>query len=141
MPHFSEQSKERLSTCDPSLQLIFNKVIKHYDCSIIEGERSKEKQNEYFDKGVSKLRYPNGNHNSSPSRAVDAAPHPYPNLHSKDKREVRKELDRIFYFSGFVMAIAIGTEIGIELRWGGDWDRDKMLTDQKWDDLFHFELT
>ena len=138
MPYFSDKSKERLSTCEIHLQTVFNEIIKHFDCTILEGHRGREKQNEYFDKGTSKLRYPNGNHNSFPSTAVDAAPYPYPKINSDDKREVRKELDRIFYFSGFVMGVA--TRFGIELRWGGDWDRDKMLSDQKWDDLFHFEI-
>jgi len=30
--------------------------------------------------------------------------------------------------------------MGIRLRWGGDWDGDTELDDNKFDDLPHFEL-
>jgi len=29
---------------------------------------------------------------------------------------------------------------GIKLRWGGDWDRDLDFSDQRFYDLYHFEL-
>jgi peptidoglycan LD-endopeptidase CwlK len=30
--------------------------------------------------------------------------------------------------------------MGIEIRWGGDWDGDGDLSDHKFNDLPHFEL-
>ena len=30
--------------------------------------------------------------------------------------------------------------MGIDIRWGGDWDRDTEVRDNKFDDLVHFEI-
>ena len=40
MPNFSIVSKQRLNTCHQDLQKLFNEVIKHYDCAVIQGARS-----------------------------------------------------------------------------------------------------
>ena len=76
MPKFSKKSKAKLNTCDKRLIELFNKVVKKFDCTIIEGHRSKDRQNKLFDEGKSKLQYPNGKHNATPSMAVDVAPYP-----------------------------------------------------------------
>ncbi len=76
MPKFSARSTERLETCDPRLIAVFNEVVKHFDCTILEGWRSEEDQNEAFRTGKSKLKYPEGKHNKQPSFAVDVAPYP-----------------------------------------------------------------
>ena len=44
MPKFGSKSRERLATCDERLQKVFNEVIKHVDCSILEGHRIAERQ-------------------------------------------------------------------------------------------------
>ncbi len=36
--------------------------------------------------------------------------------------------------------LAAAHDLGIELRWGGDWDRDAEFDDQTFNDLPHFEL-
>lgn len=128
MPSFSQTSKDRLATCDARLQRVFNEVIKHFDCTILEGHRNKEKQDAAFASGNSKLKWPNGNHNSMPSKAVDVAPFPVDWNDSK----------RFYYFAGFVMATA--KAMGIKLRFGGDWDRDTQLKDNKFNDLVHWEI-
>lgn len=38
-----------------------------------------------------------------------------------------------------VMA-SCASELGMEIRWGGDWDRDGDTRDNKFNDLYHFEL-
>ncbi len=128
MPRFSRRSKSRLETCDERLQKIFKKVVKGFDCTIIEGHRGKEKQNEAYRKGNSKLKYPNGKHNSIPSIAVDVIPYP---IDWEDR-------ERMSYFAGYVLGCA--KSMGITLRWGGDWDMDTQVKDNKFDDLVHFEL-
>jgi hypothetical protein len=50
----------------------------------------------------------------------------------------QKLLMALGYIAGRI--IAIGLEEGIVIRWGGDWDRDGSVLDQKFDDLFHFEI-
>ena len=128
MPRFGSRSKKRLATCDDRLQDLFKEVVKHFDCSVIQGHRGKADQNKAFDEGRSKLRYPDGNHNATPSKAVDVAPYP---IDWSDR-------DRFHYFSGFVLGIA--SQMGLKIRWGGDWDRDTQVKDNKFDDLPHFEI-
>ena len=128
MPRFGRRSKERLATCDNRLQDVFNEVIKHVDCSVLEGQRDEERQNKLFDEGKTKVRFPNGRHNASPSRAVDVTPYPV----DWDDRE------RQTLFAGFVLGIA--RSMGIKLRWGGDWDMDFEVQDNRFDDFPHFEI-
>tara|TARA_R100000656_G_scaffold124707_1_gene103571 strand:- start:1862 stop:2254 length:393 start_codon:yes stop_codon:yes gene_type:complete len=128
MPKFSKRSLKRLETCDERLQKLFKEVVKIFDCTVIEGHRGKEKQNKAFDEGKSKLRYPKGNHNKIPSTAVDVAPYP---INWKDR-------ERFTYFAGFVKGIA--SSMGLVIRWGGDWDNDTFVHDNRFDDLPHYEI-
>ena len=128
MPRFGKKSKKGLNTCDKRLQKVFNEVIKHVDCSVLEGHRNEERQNKLFDEGKTKVKFPNGRHNSSPSRAVDVTPYPV----DWDDRE------RQTLFAGFVLGIA--QSMDIKLRWGGDWDMDFQVMDNRFDDFPHFEI-
>ena len=128
MPRFGRASRRRLSTCDKRLQKVFNEVIKHVDCSILEGYREKERQNKLYDEGKTKVKYPKGRHNRNPSLAVDVARYPI----DWDDRE------RHTLFAGFVIGIARG--MGINLRWGGDWNRNWDTADNRFDDFPHFEI-
>ena len=128
MPKFGKRSKERLATCDERLQRVFNEVINYVDCSVLEGHRNEERQNQLYEEGKTKVKYPNGRHNASPSRACDVVPYP---VDWNDR-------ERFHLFAGFVLGIA--KSIGITLRWGGDWDRDWTVMDNKFDDFPHFEL-
>lgn len=128
MPTFSPASKRRLEQCHPQIQKVFNEVIKYVDCSITCGHRNKDEQDEAFRTGNSKLSWPNSKHNSLPSTAIDVVPYP---VDWNDHR-------RFYYFAGFVLGIA--KSIGVDLRYGGDWDNDFDIKDQNFFDLPHFEL-
>jgi hypothetical protein len=128
MPKFGKNSRDRLATCDKRLQEVFNEVIKHVDCSVLEGHRGEERQNRFVDEGKSKVRFPNGRHNAVPSRAVDITPYP---VDWEDR-------ERQTLFAGFVLGLTSG--MGINLRWGGDWDQDFQVVDNKFDDFPHFEI-
>ena len=41
-------------------------------------------------------------------------------------------------FGSFVRGVAY--KMGVEIRWGGDWDGDFDLKDQTFMDLVHFEI-
>ena len=132
MPYkWGTKSKKVYDELDPRLQTVMDEVLKFTDISLIEGYRSKEEQNRYFSEGVSHLEYPHSKHNRKPATAVDFQPHPYP-----------KRVDKLYGGLAFAagIAIAIGTAKGIRIRWGGDWDRDGSLTNNKFDDLFHLEI-
>ena len=128
MPKFGRSSRARLITCDKRLQKVFNEVIKYVDCSVLEGHRSGERQDKLFEEGKTKVKFPNGRHNSSPSNAVDVTPYP---VDWEDR-------ERQTLFAGFV--IGIGRAMGVTLRWGGDWDMDFQVMDNRFDDFPHFEV-
>ena len=128
MPKFGKRSLDNLSSCDKKLQVVFHEVIKTVDCSVLEGHRDKDRQNALFKEGKTKVKYPKGRHNSYPSNAVDVVPYPI----DWDDRE------RFHLFAGFVIGIAKSK--GINLRWGGDWDSDWQVNDNRFDDFPHFEL-
>lgn len=131
MPSFSTQSQARLSTCDFRLQRIFNEVIKHIDCTIIEGHRNKERQDAAYNAGKSKVKWPNSKHNKSPSLAVDVMPW------YKDKPHIRWDISdkqtaiELHRFAGFVQGVAAG--MGIPIKWGGSFNN--------FFDGPHYELT
>jgi len=128
MPSFSRKSQSILATCHPDLQRLFKEVVKHFDCTVMCGERTEEEQTEYYRTGRSKVQYPQSKHNSSPSMAVDVAPYP---INWNDT-------DRFYFFAGVVKGIAAGMEL--DIRFGGDWDSDTDLHDQTFMDLPHYEL-
>ena len=128
MAKFGKKSREKLLTCDRKLQDVFNEVIKHVDCSILEGHRSAERQDKLLLEGKTKVQYPLGRHNANPSKAVDVVPYPV----DWDDRE------RFHLFAGFVLGIA--RSMGINLRWGGDWNQNFEVDDNKFDDFPHFEI-
>ena len=128
MPSFSEKSLARLTTCDPHLQQVFQQVVQDFDCTIIEGHRNEERQNRMVDEGKSQVRWPDGKHNTEPSLAVDVCPYPV----------VWDDRERQTLFAGYVLATA--KCMGIDLRWGGDWNRDTEVRDNSFDDLVHFEI-
>tara|TARA_R110002020_G_scaffold404194_1_gene614261 strand:- start:89 stop:484 length:396 start_codon:yes stop_codon:yes gene_type:complete len=128
MPRFGKRSRANLASCHEDLQKVFNEVIKTVDCSVIEGNRSKERQNKLYEEGKTKVRYPDGRHNAIPSNAADVCPYPI----DWDDRE------RFHLFAGYVLGVASG--MGITLRWGGDWNMNFEVDDNKFDDFPHFEL-
>ena len=128
MPKFSNKSKIELATAHQDLQRLFNEVIKHYDCTIIVGSRDEIAQNRAYNAGKSRVPYPKSKHNQAPSLAVDVAPYPIK----------WSNLRRFDHFGGFVEGLA--KVMGVDIRWGGDWDKDHDFDDQKFNDLVHFEV-
>ena len=158
MPRFSKKSRESLYSCDSDLIRLFELVVRFFDCKILEGHRGKEKQNKYYAEGKSRVQWSDGAHNSYPSDAVDAVPYPvrWPNYDRIAKafddlnlskgakvalksmiKTFAKNLARFYFFGGFVLGLAVS--MGIKIRWGGDWDSDREILDQNFDDLPHFE--
>ena len=128
MPSFSQSSKDQLATADARLQRVFNEVIKHFDCKVLKGHRGQIEQDAAFAAGHSQKKWPTGNHNAMPSKAVDVIPFP---IDWTDR-------ERMTLFAGFVIGIAQG--MGIDIRWGGDWNENTQVKDNKFDDLVHFEV-
>lgn len=134
MNKFSIKSKELLNQCDNDLQIVFNEVIKYFDCSAICGHRGELEQNSAFKNGFSEKEFPKSKHNKTPSLAVDVVPYPI----------VWEDTKRMRYFAGFVVGIAnmlkTQNKIKRSIRWGGDWDMDTQVNDQRFNDMPHFEI-
>jgi len=132
MYKFSKSSLEKLATCDVKLQHLFMEVIKKVDCIVICGERGEQAQNEAYRNGFSKLKFPNGKHNKHPSLAIDVMPYfkEFPHVRWNDEDACKK-------FAKIVLNTA--EELGIKIRWGGDWNMNG-IEDDNWYDRPHFEL-
>ena len=131
--YFGRKSKERLETVDRRLSYILNKTLKSglIDVSVLQGERYEDEQNDLFEKGLSKLKFPESKHNSKPSLAIDAAPY----LNGK----VSYNYNHCCFLAGIILGTA--KQFGYEIRWGGNWDMDgEPITDQDFQDLLHYEL-
>lgn len=155
MTHYSNRSLTRLKTCHDDLERLMLEVDKHFPNTVLEGKRTIDQQRANIAKGVSKTM--DSRHLDDPSNAVDAAPDPlsWPkmdealaellgHLSAQERREMAKhitayakQLARWYYFGGFVLGTA--QQMGIKIRWGGDWDGDRDVHDQSFDDLPHFE--
>ena len=138
MAYFGKRSSSTLATCHEDLRVTMEAVVLIRDCSIICGIRTKKEQDTAFDLGNSKVKWPSSKHNitaqRSVSHAVDIVPWP------------EQYTDRIamIYLAGVVLGVAEtlyrkGT-INHKIRWGGDWDMDRNMKNNKFDDLWHFEL-
>jgi peptidoglycan L-alanyl-D-glutamate endopeptidase CwlK len=124
MPKFGKRSKGNMKGVDIKLQNVFNEVVKEFDCTVTEGLRSQERQNELVEQGKSKTKF--GKHVLG--KALDVYPFP---VDFKDR-------DRFHYFGGYVKGVAKSQ--GVKIRWGGDWDGDFETKDNVFDDLCHFEI-
>ena len=135
MGAFGKASLERLATCDGLLQQVANKAIKTcpVDFGIAEGNRTTERQLQLFAEGKTKVDGVNdlSKHNYYPSKAFD--------IFAFVNGKMSYDVAHLCFIAEYIMAAA--AELGVKLRWGGNWDSDgEILTDQNFDDLPHFEL-
>ena len=135
MPSFGKKSNKNLKTCDWDLQQIFNEVVKYYDCTILEGHRGEEQQNLNFKNKVSKVKWPDGKHNSYPSKAVDASPYPIPPNWGENHWK-----DMVHFYRLAAIVKFVAESKGVKIRWGGDWNGDNNFKDNKFEDLVHYEI-
>lgn len=120
MPQFSRASLNKLASCAPDLQRLFQEVIKTHDIIILEGHRGREEQEQDYANGTSKARWGQSKHNTVPSQAVDVAPYPIDWKNTQGFKNL----------AAFVLATAEG--MGIKIRWGGNFTTIR--------DLPHYEL-
>ena len=124
MYKFGKRSRDRLKGVDSRLVNVLNELIKIMDVTVIEGLRSAERQKELLAKGATKVKYSK----HMEGKAVDIAPYPI----DWDDRE------RFHYMGGMIRGIA--KALNLNIRWGGDWDSDGEIKDNKFDDLVHIEI-
>lgn len=132
MPAFGTESKKQVATCHPRLRLVLNDAVQYVDFSVLEGHRGEAAQNADYAKGVSKLRWPNGRHNSKPSKAADIAPYPI------DWSDKVTALARFLFVCGVIWASA--KRLDVKIRFGWDWNRNLDPRDESFLDWGHVEL-
>jgi peptidoglycan L-alanyl-D-glutamate endopeptidase CwlK len=129
-------SLERLSTCHPELQRLLREVDRRLsenkvlDFTVVCGHRGQKEQDEAYSAKPkrSTKRWPESKHNQLPSLAVDVAP--YPTFWGDEASFAR--------LAGYIQAVA--DELGIRIRWGGDWNGNGRTEDERFIDLPHLEL-
>ena len=100
MYRFGKRSKERLKGVDVRLINVLNELIKIMDVTIIEGLRTKERQEELLKKGATKVKYSR----HMEGKAVDLAPYP---IDWEDR-------ERFHYMGGMIRGI--GKQLGVNIR-------------------------
>lgn len=128
MPNFSAASLAKLATCDSRLQDLFMRVVLTWDCGVADAYRDQPAQDAAVAAGKSKDPWPTSKHNRKPSVAVDVFPAPLD----------WSNIQRFIYFAGFVKGVA--ATMGIQIRWGGDFDENLNPRDDSFHDYDHFEL-
>jgi peptidoglycan L-alanyl-D-glutamate endopeptidase CwlK len=103
---------------------VLNELIKIMDVTIIEGVRSAERQAELLEKGATKVKYSR----HMEGKAVDLSPYPID----------WNNRDGFYYMGGMIRGIA--HQMGLKVRFGGDWDSDGDTKDNSFDDLVHVEI-
>lgn len=114
------RSYRNLATCDPRLQVLLIAAAEEWDFVVTCGHRNEADQNKAVAEGRSRVRFPDGKHNSLPSKAVDVAPWPVNWLDLG-------RFDRLGYH-----VLEVANRLGIAVTWGGTWTT---LVDRP-----HFEL-
>lgn len=142
MPRFSGRSLSELETCDERLQKIAHEAIKHFDFMVYQGHRSIEEQQRLYAQGRTKPGpiitkvdgiHRKSKHNHHPARAFDAVPW-MPGIGI-----VWDDRERFCVMGGIFIAVA--SCLGIDVRWGGNWDDDAYFNERGDDwDLPHLEL-
>ena len=124
MYKLGKKSQERLRGVNSQLVNILFELVKIMDITVLEGVRTQERQDKLVAEGKSKTKF--SKHITG--RAVDIAPYP---IDWEDR-------DRFHYMGGMLRGIS--KQMGVDVRWGGDWDSDGETKDNNFDDLVHIEL-
>jgi len=154
MYKFSDFSMRNLDKVDTRLLRVIYRAIKVFDFQVICGVRGAREQDLAFSSGRSKLKFPNSKHNIYPperfeSEAVDIVPYPVPKRWGAilkpteylTKAELMIDIahrSSFYFLAGVVKSIAV--DLGVHIRWGGDFNDNLNFEDDSFLDLVHFEL-
>jgi len=138
MPSFGKTSTSRLNTCDHDIQRVMYRAIQIVDFSVVFGHRGKADQNKAEADGYSTKRWPDSEHNSVPSNAIDVLPYPSGWPQKDDPLDIKiAKWGQFYYMAGIIMQCA--HDEGVELIWGNDWDGDGDFLETNFRDAAHFQ--
>lgn len=126
----NQDDQQKLAEARPEFTILLGMVNQLMPVRVLESKRTGAKQHDLFVKGFSKLDYPpGGKHTTEPlSEAVDICPDPWDPA----------DRERMTLLAGMMLMAAHIK--GYNIRWGGDWDQDSQVSDNSFDDLFHYEI-
>jgi peptidoglycan L-alanyl-D-glutamate endopeptidase CwlK len=134
--NYSSKSLAKLNTCHPDIQKVLKEAIKHYDITILEGVRTKERQEELVRTGMSKTM--NSKHLAQDdgfSHAVDCA------LYPVDWNDRERFVFLQGYLKGLADQMKASGQITHTFRNGVDWDSDGNIKEHSFFDGPHVELS
>ena len=131
---FGDRSKGNLAKVHPLLIKVATIALEkgEQDFTVICGHRDKAGQDEAIRNKTTKVSFPNSAHNQLPSCAIDVIPYPFTSWDDPAMLTGWKKISDAMFVAA--------KEVGIEIRWGGDFNRDgNKTTSDAWDKP-HFEL-
>lgn len=135
------KSKQRLQMAHPILRQVANIVQNEYgiDHEVDCANRTQPEQHAAFVKNNSKIDWPEGEpappnakHCKLPSEAIDVR------LKGCGFTDKPKDLLAAGFLAG--VYLAAGRSIGVQLRWGADWNMNGMVSDENFVDAYHLEV-
>ena len=135
---YGAKSQSKLDSCRVNLRDVATLALERspYDITIVHGWRGEDVQNALEESGASTKRWPDSKHNATDDAGAPAS----------------EALDFAPYVNGsipwgetHIFAVIAGCffsaahELGVKLRWGGDWDSDGLTDDQTLMDWGHIE--
>jgi peptidoglycan L-alanyl-D-glutamate endopeptidase CwlK len=142
--NYGAGSNAKLATCHDEIVLVMGQALEmtpaYLDITIVHGFRNKAEQNG-IDPRFTTKRWPASYHNAEDADgepcadACDFAP--YIMLPSGKMGIPWKDTHLFSYLAGIVQAAA--NHLGIDITWGGDFDRDGSTEDQSLGDYGHIQ--
>ena len=134
---YGKTSRKNRDSCAPPLMAVMDLGLScsPVDIAIVRGWSPEDVQNMLFARGLSTKKWPNSEHNflldgKPHSKAFDFAPYvdgiPWNDTHA------------FALVAGVFFAAA--QELGVKLRWGGDWNMNGLTPDQSFMDWGHLEI-
>lgn len=132
----SRRSESSLVSVHPDLAQVLRQslLLGVLDFIVIEGHRTEDRQEMLFRQRKTQVHWPKGKHNALPSLAVDIMPVVPTGV------DVWSAAALVYWYSVAHVVLATAAFCGTRVRWGGDWDGDRDLTEERFRDLGHFEL-
>lgn len=129
---WGSRSLDHRDQLHPDLADLFDRALEMapFDLSITESHRTQE-EHEALPDGATQVRWEDSKHSTKPSLAGHIDPYPID----------YDDWLRYYMLAGVVFAAARDLCILNRIRWGGDWDRDFRLSEERFRDLAHWELT
>lgn len=133
-------SKANLKTCNIHAQGAIYYVLQFIDVGVAEGHRPKSRQNKLYEQSRTKLHWPDSEHNSMPSDAVDLVVYVKGLGYIDEKTAPEKYRQYYGYLAGLLETYCY--ENNLHFRWGGSWSGSMNFNEatQTFDDLVHFEI-